>query len=104
MDVTAKSAVKQGLWPPLLLDRSGRAVLGPGLIVTYALATGWILLLSLGLVGMGMVVGQGNNAVTLGIALYPLFMIMGLFRAGATLRRIEANHPWECYPEFYFPR
>jgi len=102
MDVTAKSAVKSGLWPPLVPEHSRRADLGPGLIVAYALSSGWITLLSLILVGLGTVVGQGASAVLLGLIVVPLCTISGLFLAGKALRRIEAEHRWECYPELVF--
>jgi hypothetical protein len=102
MDATAKSAVRGGHWPPLVPEHSRRAELGPGLIVAYAVFTGWTALLAVFVIAVGVTAGLGAPAVMLGLVFSTLCAILGLFFTPSALWRIEAKHALECYPETSF--
>jgi hypothetical protein len=101
LDATTKSATKRGLWPPLVPEYSRRADLGPGLIVAYAVFTGLIALFAVSLIAVGVTGGLGAPAVMLGIVFSVICAGLGLAVTPSALWRIEAEHPRECYPEFY---
>ena len=99
MDGTAKSAVRSGVWPPLIREHWGRAVLGPGLVALYAVFTGCLVLLSLALAAIAAVARGGAAGVFVGLVLATLCASMGFMLAPRVLERVEASTPWDCYPE-----
>jgi len=99
MDATAKSAVRGGLWPPLVPEHSLRAGIGPGLIVGYGVFTGWSALLAVLVIAVGVTSGLDAATIMLGVVFSTLFAILGLFFTPSVLWRIEAKDALECYPE-----
>ncbi|MGC8639697.1 MAG: hypothetical protein ACP5XB_07430 [Isosphaeraceae bacterium] len=97
MDATVKSAVQSGCWPPVVPQQSGRAVLGPGLIVAYAFFTGWLALISVLLIPVMLIFRVSNLMLISAFVLEMLCAFLGMVLARRAIRRIEANNPWECY-------
>ena len=97
IDASARSAARAGLWPPLLPERCRRADFGPGLVVIYAVFTGWFAMLTILMITGGLIVGLGFPEIMLGIVLMVLCAIVGLFLTPRALWQIPAPTPWDCY-------
>jgi hypothetical protein len=99
MDATSKSAAKHGLWPPLVPERSRRADLGPGLIVAYAVLTGWNAILAQVVIASGVATGKDFATIMLWIVFATLGSVLGFFLTPSVMWKIEAQSALECYPE-----
>jgi hypothetical protein len=100
MDATVKSAVRSGCWPPMVPQRFGRAVLGPGLIVAYAFFAGWVALvalISVLLIPVMRIFHAPNIMLICAFVIEMLCAFLGMVLAQRAIGRIEANNPWECY-------
>jgi hypothetical protein len=100
MDATTGVALRAGVWPPFLNDRFRRANLGPGLIVAYAVISGWLALLAFLFVVFGGLLGMSVADVLLSLVIgTPGLMFVLPLLAPIIERKIAAASPWDCYPE-----